>query len=523
MKKITFLKLAYITVVAAAPVTVFSQPVFQKTYASASPNEKGEFAGPASGGGIIICGKTANPPYDAIVMKTDNSGAIQWSKKLVGSGEDVLSCIRPTSDGGYIATGFTTSSGAGGADLLLVKFTGTGTVSWSKTYGTTTDDGGFDVRQTTDGGYIVTGEAKNSSSVSTGAIYLLKTDGTGVLTWSNMWGTGLGNQGRTVIQTSDGGYFLAANGSNGFFYSIKTTSAGVVSWSRATLPTAMSSGSIQQAIQTADGGYALFGNTIASSDNNINMALVKLNSTGVVQFWKTYGGVGIDFGMGIQEMTGGGFLAVGYTASFGTFSDMMILKIGATGTLTSAKTTSYIGSSYDGMFLSKTSDNLYTYASMRNDGVYLFKGDASGITGCTLTTAASTDNAFTGFFDNNAPITASGTTITTAATYTAAALTLTTTTLCSSVVGIEEEMLDKYISVYPNPANSSIEISLDEQLTKGAVEVKIYDLFGRLLSTKSSSAVSGLKLDVQEIPSGIYLLTILADDHSYSKRVVIEH
>jgi hypothetical protein len=218
MKKITFLKLAYITVVAAAPVTVFSQPVFQKTYASASPNEKGEFAGPASGGGIIICGKTANPPYDAIVMKTDNSGAIQWSKKLVGSGEDVLSCIRPTSDGGYIATGFTTSSGAGGADLLLVKFTGTGTVSWSKTYGTTTDDGGFDVRQTTDGGYIVTGEAKNSSSVSTGAIYLLKTDGTGVLTWSNMWGTGLGNQGRTVIQTSDGGYFLAANGSNGFFY-----------------------------------------------------------------------------------------------------------------------------------------------------------------------------------------------------------------------------------------------------------------------------------------------------------------
>jgi|GEM_PF-4094565 len=523
MKKITFLRLSYLAVVAMAPVSMSAQPVFQKVYTSASSDEKGEFAGPASGGGIIICGKTNNTPYDAIVMKTDNSGVIQWSKKLTGSGDDVLNCIRPTSDGGYIATGFTTSSGAGGSDLLLVKFTGTGTVSWSKTYGTTTDDAGFDVRQTTDGGYIVTGEAKNSSSVSTGAIYLLKTDGTGVTTWSNMWGTGLGNQGRTVIQTSDGGYFLAANGSNGFFYSIKLTSTGSVSWSRATLPTAMGSGSVQQAIQTADGGYALFGNTIANSDNNINMALVKLNSTGVVQFWKTYGGSGIDFGMGIQELTGGGFLAVGYTASFGTFSDMMILKIGATGTLTSAKTTSYLGTSYDGMFLSKTSDNMYAFASMRNNGIYLFKGDASGTTGCTLSTAASTDNAFTAFFDNNAPITASGTTTTTAATYTAATLTLTTTTLCSSVVGIEEEMLDRYISVYPNPAGSSIEIAVDAQLATGAMEVRIYDLFGRLVAAKSASADAGLKLDVQEVPAGMYLLTVVTDEIAYSKRVVIEH
>lgn len=508
---------------ASAPVAVLSQPVFQKTYASASADETGEFAGPANGGGIIVCGKTTSTPSDAIIMKTDNSGVLQWSKTLAGSGEDGLSCIRPTSDGGYIATGFTTSSGAGGYDVLLVKLTSTGTVSWSKTYGTTTDDMGFDVKQTTDGGYIITGNAKFSSSVSTGAIYLVKTDNAGVVTWSNMWGAGIGNEGKTVIQTSDGGYFVAGEGSNGYFYVIKTSSAGAVTWSRANLPTAMTSASMSQAIQTADGGYALFGSAVATSDNNIDMALVKLNSTGVVQFWKTYGGTSIDFGMGIQEMTGGGFLAVGYTGSFGTFSDMMVMKISATGTLTSAKTTTALGTSYNGISLSKTSDNLYTYASMRNSEIFLFKSDAAGTTGCTLTTAAATDNTFTALFDNSAPITAAGTTITTAATYTAAARTLTATPICSSIVGIDEEMLDKYISVYPNPAGNTIEIALDDQLPKEALDVKIYDLFGRLVYTKSVIADSGNKIDVREIPSGMYLLTLVSGDSSYSKRVVIEH
>jgi hypothetical protein len=521
--KITYFKLLFALVFTGISVTTFSQPVFQKTYTSSSPNEKGEFAGPANGGGIIICGKTVSMPYDAILMKTDNSGVLQWSYKLTGPGDDVLNCIRPTSDGGYISVGYTTSSGAGGKDVLLVKLTSTGTVSWSKTFGSPTDDIGYDVQQTTDGGYIITGSAKDAGSSSVGAIYLVKTDNTGIVTWSNMWGAGIGNEGKTVIQTADGGYFVGANSSTGYFFLIKTTSTGSVTWSRANRANAMSSVALFQAIQTSDGGFALIGNAVRMSDNNIDIAFVKTNSTGVVQYWKTYGGTSIDFGMGIQEVTGGNFLAVGYTSSFGTFSDVILLRIGSTGTLTSSKTTSYVGSTYDGTMLSKTSDGLYTYASMRNDGVYLLKTDATGITGCTSTTAAATDNTFTAFYDNAIPLTGTSTTTTNSPTYSSTALTLVSATLCSAVVGIEEESLNKFISIYPNPASDNLDITIDNQLANGEIGVKIYDLFGKLIYTKNTFTNSDTKIDVREIPSGMYLLNFFSKDASFSKRIVIQH
>lgn len=521
----TFLQVVYFfAAMLGVSAGAFAQPIFEKTYQSTSGDEIGEFAGPANGGGIVICGKTVNVPYDAILMKIDDSGVLQWSKKLTGAGDEVLNCIRPTSDGGYISVGYTSTSGAGGKDVLLVKFTSTGIVSWSKTYGTTTNDIGYDVKQTTDGGYVITGEAKKTLSSSVGAVYLIKTDNTGAVTWSNMWGAGSGNQGRTVIQTSDGGYFVGGTASTGFLYLIKTTSAGVVSWARTNMAMAVSSTTMFQAIQTADGGFALVGNSVQTSDNNINITLVKTNGTGVVQWWKTYGGTSVDFGMGIQEVSGGNFLVIGYTASFGTFSDPIILRIGSTGTLTSAKTTSYIGNYYDGVFLTKTADGAYAYASTRNNGIYVFKSDANGYTGCTSTTAAVTENTFTSFWDNATTPTGTTTTTTGLSTFTSATLILTTTGICSAV-GIEEQTLDKYISIYPNPANSNIEIALENQYLQGEYGIKIYDMLGKMIYNNQTAFAnnSDIKINVNEIPNGIYLLNIYSKDVSISKRLIIQH
>ena len=56
-----------------------------------------------------------------------------WTKTYGGSSSDQGQAIQLTSDNGYIVTGYTESSGAGGADLYLLKLDVNGDTSWSKT------------------------------------------------------------------------------------------------------------------------------------------------------------------------------------------------------------------------------------------------------------------------------------------------------------------------------------------------------------------------------------------------------
>ena len=126
---------------------------------------------------------------------------------LRGNGTDYATSIKQTSDGGYIATGYTESFGAGNSDVWLLKLDGSGNVIWQKTYGGTGRDYTFDAQQTEDGGYLVTGMT-NSFSAGDLDVWLLKLDGTGNVTWEKTYG-GIGDDSAaSVRQTLDGGYIV---------------------------------------------------------------------------------------------------------------------------------------------------------------------------------------------------------------------------------------------------------------------------------------------------------------------------
>ena len=74
-----------------------------------------------------------------------------WTKTYGGSNSDGSQCVRQTSDGGYIITGWTISYGAGSYDIYLIKTDANGDTLWTKTYGGSGWDYSYEVQQTADG------------------------------------------------------------------------------------------------------------------------------------------------------------------------------------------------------------------------------------------------------------------------------------------------------------------------------------------------------------------------------------
>jgi hypothetical protein len=115
-------------------------------------------------GGHIVASKTGS--FDASnyawVIKLDAKGNVQWRKTYGRKSYDNYAySIQQTSDGGYIVAGYTESFNIRNArvikDALVIKLDAKGNVQWQKTYGGEDDDYAYSIQQTSDGGYIVAG------------------------------------------------------------------------------------------------------------------------------------------------------------------------------------------------------------------------------------------------------------------------------------------------------------------------------------------------------------------------------
>ncbi|MDD4651505.1 MAG: VWA domain-containing protein, partial [Methanothrix sp.] len=132
-------------------------------------------------GGYLIEGSKSSEGSEGMdlwLIKTDFAGNVIWSRTYGGEGDDYGTSVQQAADGGYIIVGHTSSSGDGGADLWLFKTDSAGNVIWSRTFGGKEGDYGTAVQQTADGGYIVTGR---TSSYGAGGVdmWLIRTDGNG--------------------------------------------------------------------------------------------------------------------------------------------------------------------------------------------------------------------------------------------------------------------------------------------------------------------------------------------------------
>ena len=185
--------------------------------------------------GYVITGATSSRgagSYDVYLIKTDADGDTLWTRTFGDTAIDVGNSVRQTADGGYIVAGYTWSSGAGREDLYLIKTDANGDALWTRTCGGESGDVGYSVEQTADGGCIVAGA---TSSIGAGGadVYLVKVDSNGDTLWTRTFGGAADDSGYSIRQTTDGGYVVAGTtwsfGAGGCdVYLIKTDSLGNV-------------------------------------------------------------------------------------------------------------------------------------------------------------------------------------------------------------------------------------------------------------------------------------------------------
>jgi hypothetical protein len=367
-----------------------SSITFMKTFGDNRP-DIGKSIRQISDGAYILCGATFPPGksnWDVLLIKVNDSGELAWSRSFGGSESDQGEYVRQTEDGGYIITGVTHSYGSD--EIILIKTNTSGNPAWTKTY---RGIAGCCVQQTDDQGYIVVATTEPiviSEMTSATNVLLIKTDAMGDTVWTKSLGeSGRKEHGRSVQQTADGGYIVLgiifSGGPECACYDvwlIKTDASGNEEWSRIFGGDNDDRGySVQQ---TSDGGYVIGGYTRSSGAGSEDVWLIKTDASGDAVWTKTFGGSDDDASFSVHETKDGGYIIVGHTESFGAGnSDVWLIKADGSGSEEWNRT--FGGKEWDwGRSVQQTSDGGYIITGETNSyglgsyDVWLIKTNRQG-------------------------------------------------------------------------------------------------------------------------------------------------
>jgi hypothetical protein len=486
---------------------------------------------------------------DYWIVKISSTGTRQWDRRFGGSKNEELRALVQTSDGGYLLGG-TSASGAGGDksegsrggnDYWIIKINSTGAKVWNKRFGGSGDDQLTSLATTSDGGYLLGGTSTSSSGgdkSETGRggkdFWVVKVNSTGTRVWDKRFGGSGTDELRSLVRASDGGFLLGGFSSSGIGgdksqgsrgrsdqWVVKISSTGTKQWDRRFGGSAHDQ--VYSLITTADGGYLLAGFSSSglngdkseSSRGSNDYWAVKISSSGAKQWDKRFGGSGNEKANVVIRTLDGGYLLAGWSfsgvggdktnESRGS-ADQWVVKISGSGV-----------KQWDQRFGGSFADDCVS-AVQNPDGSYLLAGS-------TFSEAfmESDDNGEYGLIpDYDVSEESKGgkdywivKTTSPAGSPTVAAMT------AGAVVEVEGEGL----LAYPNPFRQklSLEFSVEQQ---EAARLAVYDLNGKLVQQLYQGVVSPgapytFEWDGSQVNSGIYFIRLDTESKVKVEKVVL--
>lgn len=341
---------------------------------------------------------------------------------------------------------------------------------------------------TTDSGFIITGASYNiGGSLGATDIFLLKTDIEGNQQWvatydsieSNPSFSVFSERGNDVIQTTDGGYLVAGQAGNKELVLLKTDAVGNKQW--VVKDTGLSQAAGYALIEAENNTYLVIGSTTSIFWNTPKMYLTKFDANGNKIFGQTYGWSGGNYALGysVKVNANGEYVLLGLGRYNGSqYGEMLLIKTDTAGNLLWEN--SFLKNQYTaGYALDNTNDSGYILTGYSFDpingySVYLVKTDSLGTQLWDTTYSGDGGYSVQQTFDNGYIIVGSK--------WGDIYLLKTSENgiLSSST---ELAKLENVVSVYPNPTSGAVKIRLKTAI-KTHLDIEIIDLYGRRINSK---------------------------------------
>ncbi|MBI3502644.1 MAG: T9SS type A sorting domain-containing protein [Bacteroidetes bacterium] len=516
-------------------ISSHAQVTFHMNYGGTTPTGA-KCAKQTADEGYIIAGNYGWSG-NAYLLKTDSNGTLLWTKIYSGGGGELL---EQTNDGGLALLSSTLNN-----NIYMIKTDSDGNILWSKTYGNTADNWSVSFRQTSDHGFIIlTRNYDNPTLDSLHCHYLLcllKTDSVGNVLWTRAWGDTLNCfYGSSVRQTTDKGFVITGNYPNnsGEAFLLKTDSTGNFQWMKTYGNTSEDAGS--DVIQNSEGDFVIAGWVFHQPAGVEGPYLFKTDSNGNLLWSKTDSTCTSCGGGSISQLKqtkdGGYIIGASIVTSYTNYDeDASFLRTDPAGNLLWEK--AYYGTSMgvgsqsweNAPSIDFTTDGGFILASTNNYGlghsfVFLIKTDSVGNSGCKEYTPDIKPSAFTTFVSSVTPPPA----VWNVNTYT---ITPTIqsygaqTTYCFYGTGIEENnSAGENISVSPNPTSGlfQIQVGNGQSAMGNEYKIEIYNVLGeKVTQSVIPSAARNLTIDVSSLEQGIYFLQVKTEQGIISKKMVV--
>ncbi|NJX16345.1 T9SS type A sorting domain-containing protein [Tamlana crocina] len=451
----------------------------------------------------------------SVTVHFNLNAQIIWQNTIGGNSFDHIEDVIPTSDGGFMLIGSSESgisgdkseASKGAADYWIVKTNSSGVVQWDKTYGGSGDDYAVTAIETADGSFVILGDSdsdisgdKSENSRGFTDVWVVKTNGSGSKTWDKTLG-GDADEETTVIElTADGGYILGVIAESGIsgdktintsnnedYWVIKINASNTIDWQKTYGGTSEAISILTVLMPTDDGGYILAGD----SDSNIggdktenskgesDLWVLKINSTGTIEWQSTLGGDSFEYEPSGFKKAGGGYVFActsssnisGDKTESSNGDDIWLVELDSNGNLVGEKT------------FGTGSDEFPQQVLSTSDGHFIIVSDVDEASGDN-TEAPNGDSDYWLFKVNN------------------------------STLSLEEnKFMQHRVSVFPNPTSGNVNIKTNQKIEG----IEIFDVTGKLISTPKPINNTA---NISHLPQGLYVLRIHSKNEVVNQRMV---